>query len=103
MKKEIYIDDEVDRRLHRELAVEATVNLTCDPISELTYDMDVRDTINSLPALEKKICAMLLEGYSQSSICSALMISLRALQTKHLPFIRKRFLDYGFDKNELTF
>ena len=27
MKKEIYIDDEVDRRLHRELAVEATVNL----------------------------------------------------------------------------
>ena len=44
MKKEIYIDDEVDRRLHRELAVEATVNLTCDPISELTYDMDVRDT-----------------------------------------------------------
>ena len=31
MKKEIYIDDEVDRRLHQKLAVEATVNLTCDP------------------------------------------------------------------------
>ena len=103
MKKEIYADDEIDRRLHQELTVEATVNLTCDPISELTYDMDVRDTVKSLPALEKKICEMLLEGCSQRAICSALAISLHDIQAKHLPFIRKRFIDYGFNKNELIF
>ncbi|MBR5584486.1 MAG: hypothetical protein IKW21_08180, partial [Lachnospiraceae bacterium] len=63
MKKDIIIADEIDEQISK-LPVAPNVELTCDPMSDLILDMDIRTTVDSLPKTEKNICAMLLSGYT---------------------------------------
>ena len=101
MKKDIIIADEIDEQISK-LPLAPNVELTCDPMSDLIMDMDIRTTVDSLPKMEKAICSMLLTGYTQKEICKLCKISTAQFQ-KHLTFIRNRFIEYGFEKHEINF
>ena len=101
MKIDIIIADEIDEQISK-LPLAPNVELTCDPMSDLIMDMDIRTTVDSLPKMEKAICSMLLTGYTQKEICKLCRISTAQFQ-KHLTFIRNRFIEYGFEKHEINF
>lgn len=102
-KHYINIDDEANRELNETAHPAVTEAIRSNPMEEVILDMDVRTTMDSLPMPERSICRMLLEGYTQQEISKELKISPATLTQKHLPFIRQRFLDYGFEKHELNF
>lgn len=104
MKKEQYIniDDEAIRELEEDMPAEVAEAIMCDPMTDFIRDMDVRTTVESLPETERNICLMLLEGCSYAEVCRTLKIQRADLTGKHLPFIRQRFLDYGFEKHEIN-
>jgi|GEM_PF-2931303 len=104
MKKSNYagIDENVDCGIE-EIPQEIVDAITVHPMDEFILDMDVKTTTESLPEPEQTVCRMLLEGYSQREICRNLKISRNDLKNKHLPFIRQRFLDYGFEAHEINF
>ena len=78
-------------------------DISYDPMSDLIRDMDVRTTVESLPELEKNICLMLMAGEKVNAICRELKISAHSFWNKHIPIIRNRFLEYGFEQNEIYF
>ena len=105
MRKENYIniDNEASRELNETAPHAVTEAIMSDPFEEIILDMDVKTTLDSLPRPEKTICRMLLEGYTLPEISRKLKIAPASLTQKHLPFIRQRFLDYGFEKHEINF
>lgn len=104
MKKEQYIniDDEANRELEEDMPAEVAEAIMCDPMTEFIRDMDVRATVESLPEAERAICLLLMDGCSRTEVCDELKISEADLIEKHLPFIRQRFLDYGFEEHEIN-
>ncbi len=86
-----------------ELPVEPICDIIYDPIGQLEMEMDVRTTIDSLPRTEKGICMMLLNGENVAAICERLKITRSRFFKRHLSFIRTRFEEYGFDRNEINF
>ena len=101
MKKDIIIADEIDEQISK-LPLAPNVEITCDPMSDLILDMDIRTTVDSLLRTEKAICSMLLAGYTPKEICKLCKISSEQYQ-KCLTFIRNRFIEYGFEKHEINF
>lgn len=101
MKKDIIVADVIDEQICKLSALSGSV-LICDPMSNFINDMDIGTTIQSLPKTEKEICLMLLSGCSPGRICKLCNISKKQYQ-KHLTFIRNRFIEYGFERNEINF
>lgn len=86
-----------------ELPVEPICDIMYDPIGQLEMEMDVRTTVDSLPQPEKEICMMMLNGENVAAICKHLKITRPQFFNRHLPFIRTRFEEYGFARNEINF
>ena len=105
MKKEQYIniDDEAIRELHARVRPEVAKAIAREPMEDFILDMDIKTTVESLPETERTICLLLMDGYSRIEVCDELKISEADLIEKHLPFIRQRFLDYGFEEHEINF
>ena len=104
MKKEQYIniDDEASRELREEIRPEVAEAIVCDPMADFILDMDIRTTVESLPKTERAVCLLLMDGCSLAEISDELKIAVEELSEKHLPFIRQRFLDYGFEEHEIN-
>jgi len=104
MKREQYIniDDEASRELHERVRPEVAKAIVSDPMTDFILDMDIKTTVESLPETERAICLLLMDGCSRTEVCDELKISKADLTEKHLPFIRQRFLDYGFEEHEIN-
>ena len=104
MKREQYIniDDEASRELHERVRPEVAKAIVSDPMADFIFDMDVKTTVVSLPETERAVCLLLIDGYSLAEISDELKIAVEELRQKHLPFIRQRFLDYGFEAHEIN-
>jgi len=89
--------------LHCDDRIDPTYETICDPIGQLEFEMDVQTTLDSLPKPEKQVCIMLLSGATAKQICEKLRITRSSLFQQHLPIIKKRFLEYGFEKKEISF
>ena len=84
------------------MPAEVAEAIMCDPMTDFIRDMDVRTTVESLPKTERAICLLLMDGCSRETVCRALKIKRADLTHKHIPFIRQRFLDYGFEEHEIN-
>ena len=104
MKKEKYIniDDESIRELRERVRPEVANAIVREPMDDFILDMDIKATVESLPEIKRTICLLLMDGYSRTEVCDDLKISEADLTEKHLPFIRQRFLDYGFEEHEIN-
>ena len=104
MKKEQYIniDDEASRELRERVRPEVAKAIVSEPMDDFILDMDIRTTVESLPKTERAVCLLLIDGYSLAEISDELKIAVEELRQKHLPFIRQRFLDYGFEAHEIN-
>ena len=104
MKKEQYIniDDEAIRELHARVRPEVAKAIVSEPMDDFILDMDIRATVESLPDTERAICLLLMDGCSLTEISDELKIAVEELSETHLPFIRQRFLDYGFEEHEIN-
>ena len=104
MKKERYIniDDEASRELCERVRPEVAKAIVSEPMDDFILDMDIKTTVESLPETERAVCLLLMDGCSLAEISDELKIAVEELRQKHLPFIRQRFLDYGFEAHEIN-
>ena len=70
---------------------------TVDDRDYIDLLIDVRDTVNSLPAPLKKICQLIMAGYNFKEIAKIMRTSEASIRLRRIPEIREHFVKNGID------
>ena len=87
---------EIFKGTNVEVCVEVEETMKVDSIGKTTIENDVKTVLETLPNDLRKICEMIMQGYSIRRIAAVMDVSVGTLYKSHFIKLREIFTRYGF-------